>query len=114
MLILDDNVGFKLLGPGHTPEQEVVVRHFAFFGPVPENLYNRYMPDEAWKTALRGAAQAADQAVAATPDLRLRYWGQEMTESTLQLLSQMNNLDPGARPTMQQVLEHPFWEDDMQ
>lgn len=69
------------------------------------------IPDEAWRNALRGAAQAADLEVSEKPQLRMRIWGQEMTEPTLDLLSKMNNLDPGARPTMRQVLEHPFWKD---
>lgn len=88
----------------------MLTRHFAYFGPVPESLYAS-IPDETWKTALRGAAQAADLEVTRRPELRLRIWGQQMTELTLDLLSKMNNLDPGARPTMRQVLQHPFWED---
>lgn len=99
-----------LLKAGITPEQEVLTRHFAYFGPVPESLYT-HIPDETWKTALRSAAQAADLEVAQRPGLRLRIWGQQMTQLTLELLSKMNNLDPGARPRIRQLLEHPFWDD---
>jgi len=90
-----------------TPEQEVLTRHFAYFGPVPESLYTR-TPDEAWKTALRSAAHAADLEVIERAGLRLRIWGQQMTKPTLDLLFKTNALDPGARPTIRQVLEHPF------
>ena len=99
-----------LLKAGITPEQEVLTRHFAYFGPVPESLYTR-TPDEAWKTVLRTAAHAADLDLCERPELRLRIWGQQMTEPTLDLLSELDNLDPGARPTIRQVLEHPFWDD---
>lgn len=108
MLLLENYQ--ELLKAGITPEQEVLTRHFAYFGPVPENLFTR-IPDEAWRNALRSAAQAADLEVTRRPGLRLRIWGQQMTEPTLDLLSQTNNLDPGARPTIRLVLEHPFWED---
>jgi len=108
LLLLDDYQ--DLLKAGITPEQEVLTRHFAYFGPVPESLYTR-IPDEAWKTALRTAAHVADLEVTERPGLRLRIWGQQMTEPTLDLLSKMNNLDPGARPTIQEVLQHPFWQD---
>ncbi|KAF2770509.1 hypothetical protein EJ03DRAFT_342756 [Teratosphaeria nubilosa] len=109
VLFLLDNYQ-DLLKAGITAEQEVLTRHFAYSGPVPENLYTS-IPDEAWKTALRNAAQAADMEVAVRPGLRLRIWGQQMTEPTLDLLSGTNNLDPEARLTIRQVLEHPFWED---
>lgn len=108
MLLLDNYQ--DLLKAGITPEQEVLTRHFAYFGPVPESLYT-HIPDEAWKTALRSAAQAADLEVTERPGLKLRIWGQQMTQPTLELLSRTNNLDPGARPTIRQVLEHPFWDD---
>lgn len=108
MFLLDNYQ--DLLKAGITPEQEMLSRHFAYFGPVPESLYTR-IPDEAWKIALRSASQAADLEVTERPELRLRIWGQQMTEPTLDLLSQTNNLDPGARPTIRQVLDHPFWKD---
>jgi hypothetical protein len=108
-LFLIDNY-HELVNAGISPEQEIVTRHFAYFGPVPEALYT-YIPDEAWKIALRSAAQAADLQITENPGLRLRIWGQQVTDQTLQLLSAMNDLDPGARPTVRQVLDHPFWED---
>nr|POF04055.1 n-acetylglucosamine-6-phosphate deacetylase [Quercus suber] len=108
-LFLLDNYQ-DLLEAGITPEQEVLIRHFAYFGPVPESLYTR-IPDGDWRTALRGAALAADLEATERPGLRLRIWGQQLTEPTMDLLSKMKNLDPGARPTIRQVIEHPFWED---
>ncbi|EME80779.1 uncharacterized protein MYCFIDRAFT_176160 [Pseudocercospora fijiensis CIRAD86] len=64
--------------PENSPEQEV---RLLAIGPVPETLYTR-IPGESWKTALRSAAQATDLEVTERPALRLRVWGQEMTEPT--------------------------------
>ncbi|KAH9840408.1 kinase-like protein [Teratosphaeria destructans] len=49
-LFLLDNYQ-DLLKAGITAEQEVLTRHFAYFGPVPESLYTR-IPDEGLEDCL--------------------------------------------------------------
>ncbi|KJX93784.1 calcium/calmodulin dependent protein kinase [Zymoseptoria brevis] len=97
-----------LLKAGITPEQEIITKHFCYFGPVPESLYQQ-IRDEDWRTALRGASEMAEAEVKDRPILRLQLWGQELGESALELLSGMTNLDPKARLTIDQVLALEYW-----
>lgn len=41
--------------------------------------------------------------------LRMKSWGPDLGETTVDLLSAMTNLDPKARLTIEQVLDHPYW-----
>lgn len=59
MLIIKDWKG--LIAAGISPEQDMVIKHLYYFGPVSKNLCKR-IRDEDWRAALRGTAQAADQA----------------------------------------------------
>lgn len=88
---------------GVTPEQEVLTKHFCYFGPVPENLYLA-VKDEKWSAALRLAATMAGAEVEDRPELRLRFWGQGLGEHAMVMLSGMTNLDLNARLTIGEVL----------
>ncbi|RMY72759.1 hypothetical protein D0864_10357 [Hortaea werneckii] len=108
LLILNDYQ--KLAKAGVTPEQEVLTRHFCYFGPVPESLYQQ-IKDKKWRHALQLASSMAEAEVKERPMLRLRAWGQELGESALDLLSAMTNIDPKGRLTIDQVLAHPYWQE---
>lgn len=95
---------------GITPEQEIVTKHFCYFGPVPESLYQQ-IKDEDWRNALRLAAQMADAEVEERPVLRMSFWGEELGPAALDMLSGMTNLDPKARLTIDEVLAHPYWKE---
>lgn len=102
-----------MLTAGISPEQEVVTRHFSYFGPVPEGLY-RCLADEQWKEAFKIASRVAHDEVIARPELRLRVWGQEMGTNALDMLADMLNLDPAARLSIDQVLDHRFWKEALE
>jgi hypothetical protein len=108
LLILNDYQ--NLVKTGITPEQEVVTKHFCYFGPVPESLYEQ-IKDDKWRVALQVASRMAEAEVEERPMLRLRVWGQELGETAVDLLSRMTNLDPKARLTIDQVLAHPYWQE---
>lgn len=108
LIVLNDYQ--KLLQAGIAPEQEVVTKHFCYFGPVPESFYER-IDNKEWETALRMASRVADAEVEDRPMLRLKVWGQELGESAVEMLSGMTNLDPAARLTIDQVLALPYWQE---
>lgn len=108
-LLLNDY--HKLVARGITPEQEILTRHFSYFGPMPRALL-QHINDEDWSDALRGTSDIANHAVDEEPGLRFEQWGVELGPEALHMFSGMTNLDPMARLTIQQILEHPFWEDD--
>lgn len=56
MLIIKDWKG--LIPAGISPEQDMVIKHFYYFGPVSSNLCKR-IRNEDWRAALRGAAAQA-------------------------------------------------------
>lgn len=95
---------------GITPEQEILTKHFCYFGPVLESLYQQ-IKDEKWRTALRLASRMAEAEVKERPMLRYTVWGQELGEAAMELLSGMTNLDPKARLTIDQVLALPYWQE---
>ena len=100
----------NLIKAGITPEQEIVTKHFCYFGPIPESFYQQ-IEDEKWRTALQLASRMAEAEVKERPMLRLRVWGQELGETAMDMLSGMTNLDPNARLTIDQVLAHPYWQE---
>lgn len=109
-LLLDN---YKELVRNHiSAEQEVLTRHFCFFGPVPEAL-PKHVDSEAWCAALEAASDDANKTVKEVPGLRFAHWGEELGPEAHDMLSGMTSLDPGARPTIHQVLASPWWEDDV-
>lgn len=56
MLIIKDWKG--LIAAGISPEQDMVIKQFYYFGPVSSNLCKR-IRNEDWRAAVRGTAQAA-------------------------------------------------------
>lgn len=52
----------ELIEAGYPPEQDIVTKHFCYFGPVPDTLYEQ-IRDEHWRKAFQSAAEAADAEV---------------------------------------------------
>ncbi|THX67085.1 kinase-like protein [Aureobasidium pullulans] len=96
---------------GITPEQEVLSRHFTYFGPVPDALYRR-VDDEAGCELLRDMSKIADATVESQPERRFLHWSKELGPVAQDAISQMATLDPTTRPTIEQVLAHPWWQED--
>lgn len=101
----------ELVKRGISPEQEIVVRHFSYFGPVRESLLDR-VDSKDWRAAFEGASKMADDAVEKQPLLRFERWGEDLGPEALSMISGMTNLDPEVRLTIDQVLTHPWWEED--
>jgi hypothetical protein len=69
----------KLARMGTRPEQEIMTRHFSYFGPVPEGLLKQ-VNSENWSNALNGASEMAEEAVKEQPELRFEDWRFRGTE----------------------------------
>ncbi|KAK5745232.1 hypothetical protein LTS12_023205 [Elasticomyces elasticus] len=101
----------ELADRGVTPEQEILTRHFCYFGPVPGGFL-KAVGDEDWSAALEGAAKIADEMVKDQPRLRFERWGEELGPEALHMIAGMTALDPKARLGIYQVMAHPFWAED--
>lgn len=101
----------QLVDRAITPEQEILTRHFCYFGPVPEALF-RHIGDEAWCAALRGASEIADVMIEDEPKLRFERWSEELGPHAVRMISGMTALDPEKRVSIERILTDPFWEED--
>jgi hypothetical protein len=101
----------ELVKAGISPEQEILTRHFCYFGPVTEGLLKQ-VDDEDWRNALKGTSGVADKALKEQPELRFEHWGQEIGPEAQNMIAGMTNMDPTARTTIDQVLAHPWWQLD--
>ncbi|KAI7487523.1 kinase-like protein [Hortaea werneckii] len=101
----------ELAGRGITPEKEILTRHFAYFGPVPDAVFED-VGDENWSAALKGAAGIADELVKDDPRLRFERWGEELGPEALRMIAGMVVLNPKARLDINKIMAHPFWEED--
>lgn len=101
-----------LIENGVIPEQEIMHRHFLYFGPLPEGLLKQ-VKDETWCDALRELSEMAELTVTDEPGVRFEHWGEDvsprLTAGAKSMISGMTNLDPGARTTIDEVLKHPWW-----
>lgn len=96
---------------GITPEQEILTRHFCYFGPLPEGLLE-HVNDEYWKDAFRGASELGELEVKEMPLKRYDLWGQQNGPEARDMISGMTKLDPKDRSTIDQVLDKQFWQSD--
>ena len=101
----------ELVARGITPEQEILTRHFCYFGPVPDAVL-QVVGDEDRSAALEGAAKIADEMVKDEPGLRFERWGEELGPEALHMIAGMMALDPKARLGIDQIMAHPFWAED--
>ena len=109
LLLLDDYQ--ELLRHGISAEQEIVTRHFCYFGFVPEGLLKQ-VNDEYWCDALKSASQTAERAVKEQPELKFEHWGADLGPKAQDMIAGMTYPDPTARTTIDEVLTHPWWQDD--
>ena len=101
----------ELLKQGISPEQEILCRHFSYFGLVSEGLLKQ-VDDEAWCDALKAASKFAEQTVMDQPQVKFESWGEDLGPEAQDMISGMTNPDPTARITIDQVLSHPWWKQD--
>jgi serine/threonine protein kinase len=100
----------ELVKSGIRPEQEILIRHFSYFGPVSDGLL-RQVNSEDWCNALRGASEIAEEAVKEHPELRFKRWGEELGPEAQNMISGMTNPDPTVRTMIDQVLAHRWWQE---
>ncbi len=76
LLVLSDD-GFEAIKAANVrPEQEIVTRHFIYFGPATEGLLRR-VDDEMWCTALKDSSAQAEVVRREQPDDRFDSWGKD-------------------------------------
>ena len=109
-LVLSDESFEAIKEANVRPEQEIVTRHFVYFGPATEGLLRR-VNDEVWCAALKDSSAQAELVRKERPDDRFDSWGKELGPSMLDMMSGMVNTDPTARMTMDQVMAHPWWQE---
>lgn len=101
----------KLVECGIPPEQEIVTRHFCYFGPLMDALLE-HIGDKTWFEALKWAAKDAAEMLKDDPGLKFERWGQDLGPEAVHMISGMTALDPKVRLTIEQVLDSPFWDED--
>ncbi len=110
LLVLKD---FKALAKnGVMPEQEILHRHLLYFGPLPDGLLQQ-IKDESWCDALKKLSEMAEVTANDDPGVRFEQWGEDvapnLSPEAKSMISRMTNLNPAARATIDEVLEHPWW-----
>lgn len=108
LLIL--NCHQELLENGLAPEQETLVRHFCYFGPV-SNGFLEQTPNEDWRNALKEASRVAELAVSDQPELKFEWWRSSLSLQAQDMLSELTKPDPTARLTIGQVMSHQWWQE---
>ncbi|KAI2615100.1 kinase-like protein [Hypoxylon sp. NC1633] len=98
-----------------SPEQEVLRRAFLFFGPdIPPALLEQ-VDDESWAKVLTGASEWAQALTTRHEGFHIKDWAEDLLEfphlttEAKDLLYSMVNLDPTARATMDEVMDHRWW-----
>ncbi|KAK4122606.1 kinase-like protein [Parathielavia appendiculata] len=110
LLLEDKKVLAELAALGITPREDILTRHFTYFGPVNEGLLKQV--DSREHGTLKKAAATAWLAVKNQPELRFEVWGKELGEAALDMISGMTKPDPtAARLTIDQVLRCPWWQE---
>ncbi|OTA67314.1 kinase-like protein, partial [Hypoxylon sp. EC38] len=107
-------VNFKELQENNVvPEQEVLGRLFLFFGPeLPQGLL-KLVDDDLWSELLQAVSEWAQKVAVEEPGAKFENWAEEeflnLTSEAKDVISMMTRLDPAARATMGEVLQHRWW-----
>ncbi|KAI0509145.1 kinase-like domain-containing protein [Xylaria bambusicola] len=100
LLLLNDYR--ELVKHGILPEQEILIRQFCYFWPVPEGLL-KHVDSELWYNLLKKASDVADREVKdQTAGMRFERWGEGFGPEAENMIYGMINLDPAARKTIDQ------------
>ncbi|KAI1174875.1 kinase-like domain-containing protein [Nemania sp. FL0916] len=109
--LLIENYG-ELVKHNIRPEQEILTRHFAMFGPVPEGLLKQ-VTNENWRRALEIRARAGEEVVKQDPSMRFSAWGVDLGPEAYDMISGVTSLDPSTRTKIDRVLRHRVWEEEV-
>ncbi|KAI1426220.1 kinase-like domain-containing protein [Xylaria sp. FL1777] len=94
------------------PEQEILTRHFAMFGPVPEGLLKQ-VTNENWRRGLEIGARVGEEVMKQNPSMRFSVWGVDLGPEAYDMISGVTNLDPAARTKIDRVLSHRVWQEEV-
>jgi hypothetical protein len=92
-----------------TPREDILIRHFTYFGLVNEGLLKQV--DSHEHSTLKKASATAELAAKSQPQLRFEVWGKELGEAAVDMISGMTKPDPTARLTIDQVLRWSWWQE---
>lgn len=95
---------------GVSPQQAVLTRHFSCFGPANEGLLN-VIDSEKWKKALRILSEMTYLVIQDQQDMSFEVWGHAFGSGAHKMISGMTKIDPRARPTINQIMEHLWWKE---
>lgn len=111
-LVLDRDTIQRLNELGVPYVQEILVRHFMYFGPLPEGLL-KHVDDELWSRLYKEASMLAETEAAEDPTARLKDWttsdARHLDPEAKDMIINMTRLDPAQRASMDEVLQHPWW-----
>nr|POE98624.1 serine/threonine-protein kinase [Quercus suber] len=93
-----------LVAQGFTAEQELITRHFCYFGPMSQNLV-KHVDSDDWRTVFEGISEIAEQAIKEDPSLRFTNWGEGLGPEAQDTITCMTKLDPRARFSIDQPSE---------
>ncbi|OHF03895.1 hypothetical protein CORC01_00757 [Colletotrichum orchidophilum] len=105
LLLINNNNYQELKKTGHTAEQEIITRHFCYFGPVPKELFEQ-VSNDLWRRALEGASAMAEDMVREQPEMRFMRWSAELGPEAQEVISGMTNLNPTSRIPIEEVVKH--------
>ncbi|CAI6291257.1 unnamed protein product [Periconia digitata] len=92
------------------PQVEIICHHLIYFGPaIPKDLL-AHVENETWRKLLEIMSGVAVKQLEARPECSFSCWGNEFGPTLKGLISEMTNLNPLARPTIEQVLAHKWWD----
>ncbi|KAI0976912.1 kinase-like protein [Xylaria arbuscula] len=109
LLLSDEGELAELAKHGITPREDILTRHFTYFGLANEGLLKQV--DSSEHGILKKASETAGRAVKDQPKLQLAEWGQDLGEAGLYMISGMTKPDPAARLTIDEVLECSWWQE---
>lgn len=96
---------------GIAPEQEILTRHFPYFCSANDGLLKQ-IDSEKLSKALKLASQMDELAVEEQPEMIFDVWGQELGSGTQNMIAEMMKPDPRAGMTIDQIMAHPWWEEE--
>ncbi|EUC42743.1 hypothetical protein COCMIDRAFT_39214 [Bipolaris oryzae ATCC 44560] len=97
----------ELAKHGVSPQHAVLTRHFSYFGPANQGLLN-VINNKKWTKALTILSKETDLVVQDYPDMSFEAWGHVFGSGAQKMISGMTKIDPRARATIGQVMEHPW------
>ncbi|CAN8104130.1 unnamed protein product [Discula destructiva] len=111
MLILTGESIKALNGNEWPVGQEMVIRHFLYFGSLSEGLL-KHVNDGTWDIVNKEASEIAEEIAVGDPHLRFERWSSEvaphLTAGAKDMISKMMQLDSGKRAKIEDILQHPW------